>query len=170
MKRDTERNEQHNKFTERQNREAVKAGEADMAREPLAANNQRLFDLVRHQRQELFLAELITVDELDELMKEHSAVARLEDYDSMRQELDMLKGNPEAVHKGALAAISALKQMVEMRDEITALRKALFPFAELPTVGADDTVGLDVEFSQLITNREILNARDCFKARIPEGK
>lgn len=44
--------------------------------------NQRLFDLVRHQRSELHVAELITDDEYAQLAQEHSAVKRLEDYDA----------------------------------------------------------------------------------------
>lgn len=77
-----------------------------------------------------------------------------------------LKGDPEAVHQGALAAISAIKQMEGMRATINAqaallreCREALFVFAELPTVGWNDDSDVDVEYPRKITNRMILNAR-----------
>lgn len=44
--------------------------------------NQRMFDLVRFMRGELFEAGLITHDEYALLAQEHSAVKRLEDYDA----------------------------------------------------------------------------------------
>lgn len=47
----------------------------------LEAQNQRLHDLVRYKRHELFDDGLITDDEFSELVQDHSAVARLEGYD-----------------------------------------------------------------------------------------
>jgi len=44
--------------------------------------NQRLFDLVRYMRGELFDKGLITMEEFNVLVVEHSAVKRLEDYDA----------------------------------------------------------------------------------------
>lgn len=52
---------------------------------------QRLADLVRQQRMELFTADLINEDEYAELAKDHPAVARLESYDSMRREITRLR-------------------------------------------------------------------------------
>lgn len=51
----------------------------------------RLFDLVRHQRFELFQAQLITEAEYALLAFEHSAVSRLETYDAMRQRIAVLE-------------------------------------------------------------------------------
>jgi hypothetical protein len=48
---------------------------------PLSQNAQRLWDLVRYQRRELHVAELITDEECAALAADHGAVARLEDYD-----------------------------------------------------------------------------------------
>jgi DNA repair ATPase RecN len=45
---------------------------------------QRLHDLVRYQRQELFEEQLITEDEYAELAEDHPSVARLEGYDGCR--------------------------------------------------------------------------------------
>jgi len=50
----------------------------------MAAENQRLRDLVRHQRGALHDEGLITDDEYDDLAADHGAVARLEGYDDMR--------------------------------------------------------------------------------------
>ena len=51
---------------------------------PLTASNQRMWDLLRYQRADLLSAELITMDEYDELAKDHAAVKRLEDYDALK--------------------------------------------------------------------------------------
>jgi hypothetical protein len=53
----------------------------------LRLKTQRLWDLVRYQRSELFAADLISRDEYAELVQDHGAVERLETYDSMRQKL-----------------------------------------------------------------------------------
>lgn len=45
-------------------------------------HNQRLCDLVRHQRMELHEAGLISDEEYSELAKDHPAVERLEQYDA----------------------------------------------------------------------------------------
>lgn len=47
----------------------------------LTSRNQRMWDLVRYQRSELHVAELITDDEYAELAIDHPAVKRLENYD-----------------------------------------------------------------------------------------
>lgn len=44
-------------------------------------------------------------------------------------------------------------------QEVKRLRKLLFSFAELPTVGYDDAVDLDVYYQQLVSNRMIIDAR-----------
>lgn len=54
----------------------------------LTSENQRLRDLVRHQRGPLFDAELITEEEYASLCSDHGSVARLEGYDLMRRERD----------------------------------------------------------------------------------
>lgn len=53
----------------------------------LRKERQRLWDLVRQQRMELFQADLITREEYAELAKDHPAVARLETYDGIRARL-----------------------------------------------------------------------------------
>lgn len=55
----------------------------------LTASNQRMWDLVRYQRSHLLEAELITMDEYDELAKDHAAVKRLEDYDELAAKLKL---------------------------------------------------------------------------------
>ena len=50
--------------------------------------NQRLWDLVRHQRAELHETDLITDEEYAMLAEDHPAVARLETYDSLRTRAD----------------------------------------------------------------------------------
>lgn len=47
----------------------------------LQTDNQRLWDLVRHQRIELHIVGLITDDEYAELAQDHGAVKRLEELD-----------------------------------------------------------------------------------------
>lgn len=46
--------------------------------------NQRLHDLVRHQRSALHVAGLISNEEYSELAQDHAAVKRLEDYDKVK--------------------------------------------------------------------------------------
>lgn len=48
----------------------------------LRADTQRLWDLVRYQRAELYAASLITDEEYAELASDHAAVKRLEAYDA----------------------------------------------------------------------------------------
>lgn len=66
---------------------------------------QRLFDLVRYQRHELFEANLISDEEFTELAKEHAAVARLESYDEVRAKITALEA-----------------EMKRLRDGLTSLR------------------------------------------------
>lgn len=68
-------------------------GELAEARKP----NQRLYDLVRHQRMELHEAELVTDEEYIKLAKDHSAVARLEDYDAIKAQLDQARKRRETL-------------------------------------------------------------------------
>lgn len=51
--------------------------------------NQRMWDLVRHQRSELLQEGLITEDEYAELAQDHAAVKRLEDYDELAAKLKL---------------------------------------------------------------------------------
>lgn len=53
--------------------------------------NQRVWDLLRYQRSDLLDANLITLDEYDNLADDHSAVARLESYDAMREREQSLR-------------------------------------------------------------------------------
>ena len=62
----------------------------------MSALNQRLRDLVRWARGELFREGLITQDEYVELATEHGAVERLQDYDKLRAESDALRQRAEA--------------------------------------------------------------------------
>lgn len=52
--------------------------------------HQRMWDLIRYQRQELHTAGLITDDEYGELAQDHPAVKRLEDYDKLAARLTEL--------------------------------------------------------------------------------
>lgn len=65
----------------------------------MSFDNQRLFDLVRQQRMELHEVELITDEEYIELAKEHSAVARLEDYDELRAQLAAQTKRAESIYR-----------------------------------------------------------------------
>lgn len=57
---------------------------------------QRLLDLVRHQRAELYEANLISTEEYARLLSEEGSVARLETYDDMRQRIqEMESPSPE---------------------------------------------------------------------------
>lgn len=56
-----------------------------------ASLRQRLWDLVRFQRSELFQAGLLSEEEYAELAEDHPAVARLESYDEMRLRLKQIK-------------------------------------------------------------------------------
>lgn len=58
----------------------VEAGAPRSLRDP-----QRLWDMVRFMRSELFDKQLVTMDEYDELAKDHAAVARLEADDAKRE-------------------------------------------------------------------------------------
>lgn len=58
--------------------------------EELRAENQRLWDLARHQRSELLAAGLLTFDEYDALAADTPARSRLETYDSLRKEIARL--------------------------------------------------------------------------------
>jgi hypothetical protein len=63
---------------------------------------QRLWDLVRYMRSELFTADLITPDEYAALAEDHAAVARLETYDSLRRDRDRLKRNALVAQEDAV--------------------------------------------------------------------
>lgn len=51
------------------------------------ALDQRLRDLVRHQRAELHAAGLISDEEYAELLSDHGSVDRLHSYDALRERL-----------------------------------------------------------------------------------
>lgn len=80
---------------------AAKLIDACAERDRLKAVNQRLHDLVRYKRHELFNDGLITQDEYTEIMQDHPAVARLEGYDKMRNELADVKAKHDALAIGA---------------------------------------------------------------------
>lgn len=58
---------------------------------PKSISTQRLFDLVRHQRAELHDEGLITDEEYAMLASEQGAVERLETYDELVKERDVLR-------------------------------------------------------------------------------
>jgi len=62
--------------------------------------DQRLWDLCRHQRGELRTAGLITDEEYAAFALNHAAVARLEDYDSLRAQVaELSRLNAQMVEK-----------------------------------------------------------------------
>ena len=70
---------------------AVELLEAENTRANEAENErQRLWDLVRHQRAELFTEALISQKEYAALAFDHDAVGRLHSYDDLREERDRL--------------------------------------------------------------------------------
>ncbi len=88
--------------------------------EQLEARIQRLWDLARHQRAELFDAGLITKGEYLALLEDHAAVARLETYDSLRRDRDLardalaqLEGRCAAIRTEANRLNSAVKDAWE---------------------------------------------------------
>lgn len=66
-------------------------------RDTLRRENERLRDLVRHQRGPLHDAGLLTDEEHAALAADSGAVARLEGYDILRRELEEVRGAAEAV-------------------------------------------------------------------------
>lgn len=55
------------------------------------ARVQRLWDLCRHQRQELFLEELISEEEYAAFAQDHAVVERLETYDALKARVEELE-------------------------------------------------------------------------------
>ena len=84
---------------------------------PSPFTNQRLFDLVRQQRMELHNADLISDEEYLELAHEHSAVARLEDYDAMRERIRTLEAERDAA-ESALSVYQLLFTKAELHERI----------------------------------------------------
>ncbi len=68
----------------------------------LAAEVERLRDLVRHQRGPLFDAGLLTNEEYASLAADHGAVDRLETYDDLRKEVEHLRAHRESCHANLL--------------------------------------------------------------------
>lgn len=61
--------------------------------------------------------------------------------------------------------VLALKLEVEkLETDLERLQAALMPFAELPTVGSDDSIEPDHEWLQPVSNRRILTARAAIDA------
>lgn len=84
-----------------------------------ALSNQRLFDLVRQQRMELFQANLIDEAEYAMLAGTHGGVQRLEDYDGVRAEVERLK---TAEREDAVRIHEALKSLGDRIMSISAER------------------------------------------------
>lgn len=61
-------------------------------------DTQRMWDLLRYQRHDLFVDDLITEEEFTQLAMDHPAVARLESYDALRQQLTRLRDALKEVH------------------------------------------------------------------------
>lgn len=81
--------------------------------------NQRQWDLIRQQRQELFQSDLITEEEYSELSQDHSAVKRLEDYDVIRAELATLKSDRDAADQLRSATECELATAHERINQLT---------------------------------------------------
>lgn len=64
--------------------------------------NQRMRDLVRFARHFLHTEELITDTEYGEICQDHSAVARLEDYDALRVQLQQLQSRQAKLLEAAI--------------------------------------------------------------------
>jgi hypothetical protein len=73
-------------------------------------DNQRLIDLVRHQRQALYDADLITDDEYAMLAQTRGAVDRLETYDAIRQCVRDLEDVNAGLAKALESITEALKE------------------------------------------------------------
>lgn len=101
---------------------------------------QRMWDLVRQQRMELFESDLITQDEYAALAVDHPAVARLESYDELRSQAQKYKAN---LATARAELFEANKQLAETRgiagelyaalDELRVRYKSLFNTHERPT-------------------------------------
>lgn len=63
-------------------------------------DNQRLWDLLRHQRHDLFNDELITPGEFAELVSMKGSVQRLETYDALRGDVTRLKQHVQDLQQG----------------------------------------------------------------------
>lgn len=93
------------------------------------AENQRLHDLVRHQRGPLHDAELITDAEYAALAEDHGAVARLEGYDALRTSLDAARAR--AAELKALRAVLDLCNSDETTPEAAWAADALLAAEDL---------------------------------------
>lgn len=82
----------------------------DEEREDLSV--QRMMDLIRHQRNELHEAGLITDGEFALLAQDHAAVARLEDYATLRKErtAKTVAGWPNWMLEAGLSYRASLKK------------------------------------------------------------
>jgi hypothetical protein len=86
-------------------------------------DNQRLMDLVRHQRMELLDADLITREEYAALAQEQGAVARLESYDQVREKMAHLDSDLRAVQEQIRDFMTATGESGYTSDAADAFRQ-----------------------------------------------
>jgi len=80
-----------------------------MSSDPIRTSiDQRLWDLVRHQRAELHDEDLITDEEYAALAFDHGAVGRLESYDELRADRDRLAADALSTRKAILFILEAV--------------------------------------------------------------
>lgn len=75
---------------------------------------QRLWDLVRYKRSDLFEDGLLTPEEYAELAEDHAAVARLESYDGMRLRLAQIKDLATSGLETTQDAVGTLKKVLAL--------------------------------------------------------
>lgn len=99
----------------------------------------RLHDLVRYQRSELHEAGLISDDEYAQLAQDHSAVARLETYDSMKAQIAALKAERDALRE----ALKLARTRIAHKFDCLAIN----PTEEWPEKGSTNFDGCSCEIS-----------------------
>lgn len=81
--------------------------------DPTRMDDKRLFDLVRFSRMYLLNHNLISLDEYDELAKEHAAVNRLETYDGLRLAVRRFEEDNERLKDKVIALEMRLLEMTQ---------------------------------------------------------
>ena len=92
----------------------LRVEKVERERDKLGEAVERLWDLCRHQRNELHSANLISDDEFAEFASDTGSVKRLETYDSVRQQRDELRRQRDEL----AAALEHLKPMIQQLDYV----------------------------------------------------
>lgn len=99
----------------------------------LESQNQRLHDLVRYKRHELFSDDLISMDEYAELAQDHPAVARLESYDKAVVNVKARLQEVDGVARGLRTQLLIAKNTVEQNFVGCRLEQATYDLLERAT-------------------------------------